>query len=133
MNTEKRLAKGQCIWLVVATVLLSFAMVSFPIPASPADDKMEAGQLVEKARMAFDSMAADPNLEALVDLLKKARGVFICPALLKGAFVVGVSGGAECFWPAARRLGMARLSIPSVERALAFRLVVSHLRLCWWR
>ena len=96
MNTGK-LAKGQCVWLVVATVLLSFAMVSFPIPASPADDKMEADQLVEKARMAFDSMVADPNLEALVDLLKKARGVFICPALLKGAFVVGVSGGSGLF------------------------------------
>jgi lipid-binding SYLF domain-containing protein len=96
MDTEK-LAKGQCVWLVVATVLLSFAMVSFPIPACRADDKMEADQLVEKARMAFDSMVADPNLEALVDLLKKARGVFICPALLKGAFAVGVSGGSGLF------------------------------------
>jgi lipid-binding SYLF domain-containing protein len=58
---------------------------------------MEADQLVAKARMAFASMVADPNLEALVDLLKRARGVFICPSLLKGAFIVGVSGGSGVF------------------------------------
>jgi lipid-binding SYLF domain-containing protein len=97
MSREKSLAKGQSAWLVLAMVLLTFAMVSFPIPASPADNKMEADQLVQKARMAFNSMVSDPNLEALVDLLKRARGVFICPALLKGAFIVGVSGGSGVF------------------------------------
>jgi lipid-binding SYLF domain-containing protein len=97
VDAEKQFPKGQCVQLVVATVLLFFAVLSFPIPASPADDRMEAGQLVEKARMAFGSMVADPNLEALVDLLKKTRGVFIYPALLKGAFVVGVSGGSGVF------------------------------------
>ena len=83
--------------MVLMAILLSMAMVSFPIPKSAADDRMETDQLVEKARMSFDNMVADPNLEALVDLLKKARGVFICPALLKGAFVVGVSGGSGVF------------------------------------
>lgn len=97
MNREKRSAIGQSAWLVSAMILVSIAMVSFSILASPADNKMEADQLVEKARMAFEGMVADPNLEALVDLLKRARGVFICPALLKGAFVVGVSGGSGVF------------------------------------
>ncbi len=58
---------------------------------------MEADQLVEKARIAFDSMVADPNMDALLSLLKKAKGVFICPELLKGAFVVGASGGSGVF------------------------------------
>ena len=97
MNTEKRYAGVRCASLVLMAILLSMAMVSFPIPKSAADDRMETDQLVEKARMSFDNMVADPNLEALVDLLKKARGVFICPALLKGAFVVGVSGGSGVF------------------------------------
>jgi len=97
MNREKRFVKGQSVWLVLSMVLLSFAMVSLPIPAFPADNKMDADQLVSKARMTFASMVADPNLEALVDLLKTAKGVFICPALLKGAFIVGVSGGSGVF------------------------------------
>ena len=97
MNRKKWLVKGQSVWLVLSTVLLSFVMVSFPIPAFPADNKMDADQLVSKARMTFASMVADPNLEALVDLLKRAKGVFICPALLKGAFIVGVSGGSGVF------------------------------------
>jgi len=97
MNREKWLVKRQSTWLVLVMVLLSFVMVSFPIPARSADNKMEADQLVEKARMALDSMVSDPNLEALVDLLKRAKGVFICPALLKGAFIVGVSGGSGVF------------------------------------
>ena len=97
MNREKRFVKGQSVWLVLSMVLLSFAMVSLPIPAFPADNKMDADQLVSKARMTFASMVADPNLEALVDLLKSAKGVFICSALLKGAFIVGVSGGSGVF------------------------------------
>ena len=97
MNAEKRLGRVKSVGLVLLAIVLSIVMTSFPVPASAADDKMQANQLVEKARMAFDSMVADPNLEALVDLLKRARGVFICPALLKGAFIVGVSGGSGVF------------------------------------
>jgi lipid-binding SYLF domain-containing protein len=97
MRTEKRLARIGSSRLVLAMVLLSIAMVSFPVRASAADDRMEADQLVEKAQMAFDSLIADRNMEALIDLLKKARGVFICPELLKGAFIVGASGGSGVF------------------------------------
>ena len=50
MNREKRLAG-----VVMTAILLSMAMGYFPTPASAADDKMEEDQLVEKARMAFDS------------------------------------------------------------------------------
>jgi len=97
MKAEKRLGRVQSVGLVLLAIVLSIVMTSFPVPASAADDKMQAEQLVEKARMAFDSMVADPNLEALVDLLKRGRGVFICPALLKGAFIVGASGGSGVF------------------------------------
>ena len=97
MKAEKRLGRVQSVGLVLLAIVLSIVMTSFPVPTSAADDKMQAEQLVEKARMAFDSMVADPNLEALVDLLKRGRGVFICPALLKGAFIVGVSGGSGVF------------------------------------
>ncbi len=97
MTRDKQLAKVGCAGVFLAIILLSMAMASYPTSASAADEKMEADQLVERARMTFDNMVADSNLEAIVDLLKKARGVFICPALLKGAFVVGVSGGSGVF------------------------------------
>ncbi len=98
MKTKKALTSvtGTGVW--IAIVFLSLAMVpSLPAKVFAADDKMEAEQLVEKARMTLDSMASDPNMEALVDLMKKGRGVFICPALLKGAFIIGASGGSGVF------------------------------------
>jgi lipid-binding SYLF domain-containing protein len=97
MKKGKRLVWIGSVWLLLATLLLPIGMVSFSIHTAAADDRMEADQLVEKARMAFGNMVADPNMDALVDLLKRARGVFICPALLKGAFIVGASGGSGVF------------------------------------
>ena len=81
---------------VLAIILLSVVIVSSPVSAS-ADDRMEADHLVEKARMAFNTMVADPNMEALVNLVKKGKGVFICPELLTGAFIIGASGGSGVF------------------------------------
>jgi len=98
MKAEKRLTSVTETGVLIATILLSLVMVtSLTARAFAADDKMEAEQLVEKARMTLGSMASDPNMEALVDLIKKGRGVFICPALLKGAFIIGASGGSGVF------------------------------------
>jgi lipid-binding SYLF domain-containing protein len=93
MNVKKRLLEAQAFW---AIFLLAMAVIASPVPAS-ADDKMEADQLVEKARLAFNNMVADPNMEALVGLMKKGKGVFICPELLTGAFIIGASGGSGVF------------------------------------
>ncbi len=86
MDSKKRL-----VW--VATALLFLATILSVVPAS-ADDKQEAMQLVEKARFAFESFMADSKMEVFHGLLKKAKGVFIAPQVLKGAFVVGASGGS---------------------------------------
>lgn len=59
--------------------------------ASPA---MEAKKLVETSRMTLETFMADPANKEFQNLIKKAQGVYICPSLLKGAFVVGVSGGS---------------------------------------
>jgi lipid-binding SYLF domain-containing protein len=98
MKTEKFLTSVIGTRVLIAIILLFLVMAtSLAARAFAVDDKMEAEQLVEKARMTLDSMASDPNMEALVDLMKKGRGVFICPALLKGAFIVGASGGSGVF------------------------------------
>ena len=52
---------------------------------------------------------SDPNMGAFRDLLKKAKAVVIAPAFLKGAFVVGASGG--------NAVAMVREKRTAVERA----------------
>ncbi len=60
-----------------------------------ADDVMDAQQLVEKSRMAFDEFMADaelsPNLRAV---LPQAKAVLIYPQVLRLAFIFGGSGGS---------------------------------------
>ena len=77
----------------VAAVL--FAWVAIAAQPAIADDVQEAHQLVEKARLTFESFIADPNLGGnLRILVNKARGVLIYPQVLRGAFIIGVSGGS---------------------------------------
>jgi lipid-binding SYLF domain-containing protein len=59
-----------------------------------ADDAQDARQLVEKAKLTVEQFRTDPNMGALRDLAKKAKGVLILPQMLRGAFIVGASGGS---------------------------------------
>jgi SH3 domain-containing YSC84-like protein 1 len=62
-----------------------------------ANDAKDARQLTEKARMTFENFVAAPEMEGFRSLMKDARGVFIAPQILKGAFIVGASGGTGVF------------------------------------
>ncbi len=62
-------------------------------PATANDDLATAKGIVEKARISFESLAADKNFAAMRQALKNARGVLIFPQLIKGGFFVGGSGG----------------------------------------
>jgi len=53
---------------------------------------------VEKSQLTIESFMADNEIEAIRDLMTKARGVFIAPQVLKGAFIVGASGGSGVSW-----------------------------------
>jgi SH3 domain-containing YSC84-like protein 1 len=74
--------------------LLGIASIMGGALGAWADAALDAAQLVEKAKLAVGSLAADPNLAAFHDFAKRAKGVFIAPELLKAAFVVGASGGS---------------------------------------
>ena len=80
------------VWLAV-TLLAAAGLASGPTPAL-GDDAMDARQLVERARHTVDNFAADPNMEGLRDLVKRAKGVFVAPQVLRGAFIFGASGGS---------------------------------------
>jgi len=79
-----------------ALLVLAMAATTLigPEPAM-ADDAQDARHLVDKARLTFESFMADKDLGPSVrSLVKRAKGVLIYPQLLKGAFLVGVSGGS---------------------------------------
>src|SRR5215211_840357 len=85
---QRRMARSD----VVARGLLAFgltlALVVTAAQSSAADETLEARQLVEKSQLTIESFIADNEIEAIRDLMTKARGVFIAPQVLKGAFIV---------------------------------------------
>jgi lipid-binding SYLF domain-containing protein len=81
---------------ITAIGLMMACLVAVAQP-SAADDALEARQLVEQAQLTIESFAADSNMGAVRDLLAKARGVFIAPKVLRGAFIIGASGGSGVF------------------------------------
>lgn len=89
---KEKIAKRLTVF-VMAIVLAFGFMVSHITPAL-ADDAADAKQLVQKSKLTFDAFVANKEMGAFRDLLKKAKGVFISPQMLEGAFVFGVSGGS---------------------------------------
>jgi lipid-binding SYLF domain-containing protein len=79
-------------------VALLVACVAALTGPAAADDAMTARQLVERAKLSFESMMVAPEMEALRDLIRTAKGVFIAPQVLRGAFIIGVSGGSGVFF-----------------------------------
>jgi SH3 domain-containing YSC84-like protein 1 len=83
------------------SVLLALIVITslFGAPrAALGDDAKDAQALVDKARVTFQGFIADTQMgPALKSLVKKAKGVLIYPQVLRGAFIVGVSGGSGVF------------------------------------
>jgi lipid-binding SYLF domain-containing protein len=82
---------------MIATVLVVAVSVAGAgsAAADAAKDAREATQLVERAKLTVESFAADKAIGKPVrDLIKKAKGVYVAPEVLRGAFIVGASGGS---------------------------------------
>jgi lipid-binding SYLF domain-containing protein len=93
MNTTRHIMAVNGVWQFQLVIILSAALMLSQPTLARANDREEATQIVEKSCMTVDNFAHDKNFEAFKDLLKKAKAVVIAPSLLKGAFVLGVSGG----------------------------------------
>jgi lipid-binding SYLF domain-containing protein len=79
---------------LIVPILVCFILVG-SAHAAAADDARDAARLVEQARLAFEGFIADKNMgPALASLLQRARGVLIYPQVLRGAFIIGASGGS---------------------------------------
>ena len=67
-------------------VLLPFTAV--------ADDTAKQQALVDNAKITVEKFLADSNMESFQKLAKEAKGLFIVPQILKGAFFFGGEGGS---------------------------------------
>ena len=64
-------------------------------PAAASTEEAEATELVDKARIAVQRLARDPDAgPSLRHFLAGAKAVLIFPTLIKGAFLVGGEGGS---------------------------------------
>jgi lipid-binding SYLF domain-containing protein len=75
-------------------IILSMSLFVFQGLAASADDKLQSTQLVETAQFTLQNFMCDDQMGAFRDLIQKAHAVLIVPGLLKGAFIVGASGGS---------------------------------------
>jgi SH3 domain-containing YSC84-like protein 1 len=89
---------------LVAAALIVAGLTFLTMPAR-ADDAMDARQLVERAKLSFEGMIVAPEMEGLRDLIRGAKGVFVAPQVLRGAFIFGVSGGSGVFFARSERPG----------------------------
>ena len=93
--------KRYTMWIRGRNVAIALALGGLLLGLGPsvwADDAQDATQLVEKSRMTFDAFIADNDMgPALRSLVKGAKGVLIYPQILRGAFIVGASGGSGVF------------------------------------
>jgi lipid-binding SYLF domain-containing protein len=81
--------------LAVGLAALGCAVLALPPARASADDALETRQLVERARLTVESFLADPQLaDPFRDLARRAKGVFVAPQVLRGAFIIGASGGS---------------------------------------
>jgi lipid-binding SYLF domain-containing protein len=92
----KRSRYGCCVvkGLLIGVLLLAVSGMSSAVWANDAET---SAQLVDKARMTLENFLRAQEMDAFRNLLKDARGVFIAPQVLKGAFIIGASGGSGVF------------------------------------
>jgi len=81
----------------MAAALIVAGLAVLTVPAR-ADDATDARQLVDRARITFENMIVAPEMDALRELMRRTKGVFISPQVLRGAFIFGVSGGNGVFF-----------------------------------
>jgi SH3 domain-containing YSC84-like protein 1 len=86
----------------IARVMLMVSLAAAGIgalamPAVAEDATLQARHLTERARQTLETFAGAQEMGAFRNLITNARGVFISPQVLKGAFIFGASGGSGVF------------------------------------
>jgi SH3 domain-containing YSC84-like protein 1 len=98
LHTRTRGERGRgLVSLGVAVALLAVTACASTTPSTAtnqSDDRRNAQDLVEKARMTVNNFLADQALgDAVRALLPRAKAVVVFPQELTAAFIIGASGG----------------------------------------
>lgn len=80
--------------ILFALVMVSVLAFAVSLCQASPEEEAEAQALVEKSATVVSSFAADPDLDWFRKHVANAQAVLIIPQSLKGAFVVGGSGGS---------------------------------------
>jgi SH3 domain-containing YSC84-like protein 1 len=83
--------------LAAAVLLVHVILAPFAVAAMAEDTSLQARHLAERAQQTLETFANAREMEAFRNLIRDARGVFVSPQVLKGAFVFGASGGSGVF------------------------------------
>ncbi len=78
---------------LILTLLLSSAACVNSVRAETGSSYSPQQELVDKCVTTFKSLMADPNMTWLRSHIQSAKGIFICPQYMKGAFIFGADGG----------------------------------------
>jgi SH3 domain-containing YSC84-like protein 1 len=82
---------------ILVVALAAAGIGALIMPAAAQNANLQARHLTERARQTLETFAGAPEMDAFRNLITNARGVFIAPQVLKGAFVFGASGGSGVF------------------------------------
>ena len=74
--------------------LVIAAVVTITMMLTISSASTEQQQLIDKAKLTAQAFAADPQQAEIREWVKRSKGVFIVPQLLRGAFVIGGAGGS---------------------------------------
>ncbi len=81
------------VWkIAIAISLISLFFLTGPLCA--AQKYTEANLLVDNSHRALMEFIADPNMQVVKDLAKRARGIIIIPQMLRGGLVLGGTSGS---------------------------------------
>ncbi len=77
-----------------SVVVVFLVMFQLSVCSAFASDKVTTEKIVDSAALVVKTFGADPDLTWFRDNVKNAKALLIVPQSLKGAFLVGGSGGS---------------------------------------
>ena len=78
--------------IILIITFLTAILAASSLPAT--ENYTEAHLLVDSSLSTLKQFIADPNMQVVRDLSKRARGIIIVPQMLRGGLIVGGSGGS---------------------------------------
>lgn len=80
-------------YIIAAACIYAAAFAPGELRAETGSSYSPQQELIDKATTTFRSMMADPNMTWLKSHIQSAKGIFILPMYMKGAFIFGADGG----------------------------------------